>query len=413
MFKRIRGFFSKILKNSRGYIFIMMCAAVPLLLLGVKFCLDLINYHRTLLYCSNKKSHDRIVEQAVLEVACHWNPGLSLSQQKESLLRIADYIYNESTALIHKAIPGLEIKYATATASGVYDPLKIVWKIFNPNPELIKYRIVSRTISRCAFQHGGCQAFHRIMYGNAKDPKYLLKRDLSHQWVSEDMFWDIFPSVSNEYRSMSLTAHDEYIEHGAYSAVQAEERTSAIVNDTERVDPNDNRVQISVNNDKICVTVVDSHAFAVPAQCNVDIILAIPANGAACNKNNRDKNSIDVETPSCYVNSDALLSTMDMSALPEQAKTALGDVRATPIYQIAQACKTFLRKNFEFTRGVNVGLIPYSGKISIPPGRKTDWTATISPFNGDKFLNGAAESYIKGCFLYGTKGAVEDVYVCI
>ena len=66
---------------------------------------------------------------------------------------------------------------------------------------------------------------------------------------------------------------------------------------TTRVNPSDNRVELAVENDRIKVSTDGHPGYAVPAECNVDIVLAIPTNMAACNKDNRDANTTTSGAP--------------------------------------------------------------------------------------------------------------------
>jgi len=139
-----RGLFKK---SSRGYILIVACIAIPILLLAVKYCMDKISLDSSSLYSikdlANIQCTRRCANEAALEVAKKWNPGLTLKQQKESLLRIADKIYNESppfvfnSAAVYNAIPGLMGQHhKKATQQGKkYDPLRVIRNYFNVSGE--------------------------------------------------------------------------------------------------------------------------------------------------------------------------------------------------------------------------------------------------------------------------------------
>ena len=154
---------------------------------------------------------------------------------------------------------------------------------------------------------------------------------------------------------------------------------------------NGDRVKISIENDKIKVQTDDQIGYAVPAQCNVDIVLAVPTNGAACNENNNDNVSTTTGSPYFYSGG---------AAFPTAAKN-------TPIYQMGQALKIFVKENFYHIRGVNMSLIPYSGKVSVSPDRATAWTVAFPSFVDEKkdgSGNPIFASVITGACLYGTSG---------
>lgn len=143
-----------------------------------------------------------------------------------------------------------------------------------------------------------------------------------------------------------------------------------------------NKVSISVVSDssnlgKICVKAEKQTAYAVPALCNVDIVLAVPVNAASCSINN------DGANPCAHSSA---------SEIPE-------NVMKTPIYQMGQACKRFVKNNFYHTRGVYMSLIPYSGKLSLPPNRaNAGWTCLFAPFYNDR------QSQVIAAGLYATSG---------
>ncbi|MCR5225060.1 MAG: hypothetical protein K6C34_03165 [Alphaproteobacteria bacterium] len=92
-----------------------------------------------------------------------------------------------------------------------------------------------------------------------------------------------------------------------------------------------------------------------PAECNADIILTIPTNATA------------------------------------------------PITNIAETYEKFLQTHFTHTRGIAVGVIPYSGKISVPPTR-TAWTQKIPSYS---YKTG--EPRLKQCEVYASDGEIGGV----
>ena len=166
--------------------------------------------------------------------------------------------------------------------------------------------------------------------------------------------------------------------HGNYSSPKQSywERV-----DPSEDDPNAPVVKISLENDKIKVQTDNDIAYAEPAKCNVDIVLAVPVNGAANNQYNQDAASVIAE---------------GTTGTPEegQATTSIPDnLQNTPLYQMGQECKEFAKK-FYHTRGVNMSLIPYSGKISL---YSTDWTRST-------YGMGKHHDFVRGFYLYGSNG---------
>ena len=145
-------YFSR-LHSKRGYVFILICVCIPLILLGAKLVVDYSNQHTMTL----KSFYKRCGNAAALEVAKKWNPGLSLSYQKESMLRIADDVYNRSPAhndghAMWEAIPGLDMELPTGMRQrGIYNPLEPTGtKIISMSPSVrtVPYQDVQMQLGR-------------------------------------------------------------------------------------------------------------------------------------------------------------------------------------------------------------------------------------------------------------------------
>ncbi len=160
-------------------------------------------------------------------------------------------------------------------------------------------------------------------------------------------------------------------------------------------------VNITVDGDRIKVT-TDSGTgyqgttgYAQPAQLNVDIVLAIPVNGAACNTSNNDAASATAGTP--MTSSEYGSHTYPTQTTPAFSSNTTG----TPLYQMGQACKNFVKDNFYHIKGVTMGLIPYSAKVSISPDKASSYTIAIPPFvEYTPWTN----PYYPTAVMYGTSG---------
>jgi hypothetical protein len=135
-----------------------MCVVIPVLLLGAKYILDQSSQHRAQLYSSGSETvHKKCAQEAALAAARCWNPALTLKQQKESLLRVVDDVYNGHPchydgAAVHAAIPGLELRRVEVTSGGEYDPLRMdlkssgdvvyIDRVISPTRRVVEYRTV-------------------------------------------------------------------------------------------------------------------------------------------------------------------------------------------------------------------------------------------------------------------------------
>lgn len=145
---------------------------------------------------------------------------------------------------------------------------------------------------------------------------------------------------------------------------------------------------------------------AYPAKCSVDLIIAIPTNHASCTKNNTNSEDIARTT---YSYQDPQKNNFLHHTSYTKNNTNSEDMVAsndsysdTPIAEITYSCQDFLKNNFLHVEGVAVGVIPYSGKISLPPNR-SDWTVTIAPMS-----RAPDRPYMKQIAAYGTDGGGRD-----
>ncbi len=230
---------------------------------------------------------------------------------------------------------------------------------------------------------------------NLKSSQYSTSTSQAY-FLSDDNFDTKFATTKNNFSKIGISS----ISKG--SAIS----DKLMVPDTASVD--DPKVTITLEaKDKIKIEadVTDSSdpskkykdkdkAYATPAKCKVDIILSIPTNEAACNRDNLDAASI---------------TSGSIKTSQVDANKSTADAKLTPIYQIAQAYREFLKENFFFAQGVNVGLIPYSAKVSLPPNRE-NWTTSFNAFYSNAFIDDISK-FPRKCkpsfrmsILYGTSG---------
>ncbi len=379
-----------------GYVLILTLTVIPILLLGAKYVLD----NQTLLKRQTEgteflrnSSPDKVVkkcaQEAALAVAKKWNPGLSYKQQRERMLRIADGIYNGSAAYVDttitQAISGIDIQEETITKGGTFEPLKVTKTASTTYPSTTKQ--IERTTNTTNMK----RYYYYYSYSTKYAPMalyhfYIMRNSLTRANSNlfppdEDLYTDYC------YKGSGTGTWYHYVTWPDVVGMSSSDGLSQVSTRsyTTRKDLSDDTVKIEIESDKIKVTTDDDVAYAVPAESNVDIILAVPTNSAALNKDNYDKNTVTSGTP--YVSTSTTPTT---------------DAKSTPIYQITHAYQTFL-KNFFHTRGVNVGVIPYSGNVSLYSDR-SGWVKAPNSFVSTDFLNGTYQPGIVGAMLYGTTG---------
>lgn len=395
--KNIRGFRHSL----SGYVLILIVVVVPVLLFGAKYVLD----QRTL---SNRQatlgSGDDLVkkcaQKAALEVAKKWNPALTYANQKTAMLRIADEVYNNSptyvSRLINQAIGQVDVMKEVTKKGGEYDPLKVTKSVELSETTLGKDK-------KQIAQETKTTDLKRYYYFSSYKTNYAPMAAHHFAIMYEQPNSNLFPPDEDLYQDYAYCCNNvedpfgertywyhyviwpEVVEKELFYQGSLKEDLKR--NYTKREDPDNEVVKIEVEDDKIKVTTDYDVGYAIPAKCNVDIILTVPTNSAALNKDNYDKNTSTQGTP--YV------QVMDID--DPSTKEPTDEAKSTPIYQITRAYQKFLKDNFFYTRGVNVGVIPYSGKVSLR-NKRSNWVRKPDQFYDDDNTN------IVGAVLYGTKG---------
>lgn len=421
-----------------GYISILLCITIPILFFGIKYVLDTSTKNAVKLEADVKEYHKKCAKKIALAVAQNWNSGLTLTQQKDAIMKIADAIYNASlnqdTSVLGKAIPGIDIKKdhkitSNSTFGGIVVTPQTIVSAPTTAIEYISKEKYSLKITSSSDSGGFCTwnpyfaMWRAIDKGTEPARRISDFDDIDEEKLKNNIFSlnhsDIYtgtsPSVSYGYMdSISYPTNTNYSNNSSGVNTSCYSKSKNIgssmstyspkitlsYNSTgsyythhkykERVNPSDLYcIQISISDDKIKAQTNIDTGYAVPAQCNVDIVLAIPTNGAANNIDNRDAASNTPGSPWYGRTSSTTYPT---------------DVEKTPIRQIGLACKNFVKDNFYHIRGTNIGLIPYSAKVSISPD-KTGYTVAIPQFVSTYFSNNTiASNVIRGIYLYGTRG---------
>lgn len=366
-------------KNS-GAMLILLAFFVPIFLAGIRYTERMFERRYELL--KEGKGEGRVFRKCdpaavALAVARNYNPGLTLGQQKDALYKIADHIYNTSPCfqannILTSAIPGIvsdgsndvpfspvsdiskgpKVKYETKTKhiitisessetdeEATWNPHYILWlrTLAATNPASRKS--VFDEVSTSGSATKNCKLEHHDITSNPHANVVTIS--------------DGYPTYTAYNRGVgsSKILYTQVSDSSAVSegSVETDDSTSTYTVRSTAADSGAEHVKLSIDaeNDRIKAEIDGKFAYAVPAQCNVHVVLAVPTNGAACNVNNRDMNSSPAGSPS----------------------TGSAEVSQTPIYQIGQACRDFIKSHFYHTHGVHMSLIPYSGRLAISPER--------------------------------------------
>lgn len=388
LLSKIHNFVARIqrkINSSRGYVLLVVAVFIPVAIIAMKYILVLREKKIQDIY---KKGNDSVLfkrcsRDAALEVAKKWNPGLTLDEQKASLLRVADKVYNESPTY-HVGVQGSSIGAETDGVDSSPSKKQITMKTTTPTYTKI---VASGNDRNQALYNLYCAVYK----ASAQAESILINYDSDKIANVNENAAAICDCFSGE---KEVTAYVEKAYAANISLAAASDTTLKGTEYSERSNADDTKLQLSVKDDKIKV-VVNSDVndndyldvgYAEPAGCNVDIVLSIPTNMAACNPDNRDTNS-----PTSGARVDG---TSD-------------DYASTPIYVIRSAYQKFL-KEFMFTRGVSVGLIPYDGSVGLPADRVDSWTLELPAFR-EEFSD---SPFVRRSCLFATNGT-KDANLCI
>ena len=399
-----------------------MTCFIPIVLLGIKYSEKLFTSKDAGIR-QTSVNHKKCAREVALAIARNWNPGLTLGQQRDAVFKIADAIYNAHPVYhggtLGSAVPGIIAHDANGNLMDLSGSDKVV--LYN-NAVKHNYMHYSEKYSPDPGSYGAYAMWLGI--DKATDPANRISNfdepvDIgggTFALAHHDIFIEPHPLSVNfvgqvngqntsssavVYNTPSLdsdTSRAYFLEKfltpaytASFNTTAGKRAGSSGANDladsayTTRTTPNsDTIVHVELVGEKVKVVTDKQTEYAVPAQCNVDIVLAVPVNAAAGNVNNRDTASDTSEEGYTDV---------------RQWKMA-DDAKKTPIYQMGQALKNFVKEHFYHTRGVNMALIPYSGKLSISPDRATAWTVAFPPFVSTSINT----QLMVGACLYGTSG---------
>lgn len=383
--------------NSGSSLILLLFFALPVLLFGTKYVLDMRTLYKVKIGNSDAEADRKTAKAAALELAQNWNPGLTFKQQEAAAFKIVDAVYRNYISITNLAIPGLDTyRYKKVNKNyGEFAPLEVKQELISPQRNFVhtkkKKYITDYRFSPKSSWNSNYMLWKSI--DNATNPKYRqscfdevnekgLERGeyfLDHHDISispmvfQDSLLLTTPNLDNNYLTYlrDLGSESNPAHTGSHTEYY-KDPTMAIT------------TSIGVDKDSIAVTLGSNDTgYAVPAECNVDIVLAIPVNGAASNRYNEDAASDNPGTPVNSVN----------------------QIEKTPIYEMGQACKAFVKDNFYHTRGVNMGLIPYSAKVSVAPDKWNSYTSEIPKFSDSYFQNNPTSTKkMIGAVLYGSYG---------
>ncbi len=381
---------SKFLKSARsGYVLVFLAFLLPVIVASIYFAINFTE--RTSIY-----SHKDCSADAALTAIKNYNFGAPFEAQKLGLLSKADNVYNDKAVMHSDSTIKHEELIVTPNCFSIVPTDSNITE-FNQFVGL--YSSIDMS-----YRQG---FFYDENY--IKNAKYLASEckvlDVSIHNTGINLACNcVLPAEKgfNGYCN-AYPNNEEHNNNMKFTFNKNSNTTSKTINLSKRVADTD-KLTIQKDGDSLVVNIKDDlsgktySAKAIPAKCNVDIVMCIPTNGAACNENNLDLASV---------------KTGDSTGLPLKVETTETspsvNVQNTSIYQISQACKKFIKDNFMATQGVCAGIVPYSGKLSIPHYRFDSWGAWQVHFDGTHYTvyanhNVNLHHKVMGYYLYGSCG---------
>ncbi|MDR3151409.1 MAG: hypothetical protein LBT67_00980, partial [Holosporaceae bacterium] len=404
-FLKIASLKKKLKSSNSGYVLILTTIFLPILFFGIKYAVDNSKV-RSFSMERQKKDEQRTVlcgKEAALAAAKLWNPGATLTNQKAHVVKAADDIYNRFAAMdsvIAGAIPGMDSKKfnSSETSNLLMKYIAILYNAISraSDAKTIKYADQTDNLYKTTVTVPSSLNVHAILYYFTEA---LAKQNYLSPLEENDVLSDISVFGGNKFSFICSEKYSNLIA-STLSSLTASLQSSISSSSTKKDSSYSYPVRENESTDKINlylsagnITVKSdgsNEGKAIPATCNVDIILALPVNGVACSASSGDYTTSPIGSPYTTGSDSSTSSTV-----------------SAPICEISRCYRKFLKNNFFHTRGTNVGIIPYSSKISLSevPSR-ADWTRAVAAFstsNDDK--------YIYGKNLYGTSGVKDAALV--
>ncbi|MDR0968319.1 MAG: hypothetical protein LBL99_01635 [Holosporaceae bacterium] len=330
----VLGFIIKLLTKLRGrrkgYVAILVTASVSILIMCVQYVLK---YNQLSHNIKNESGAIFTTAQAALEA---YIPGKTWSEQQDYVYSAAARALDDHLEHIDFTVNNVGVKKGATNDISSYS-LARIYKSFSSYGIKNRASIASSPISASTLI--------------TSDPLLCLQDPL-------DVSFD--PTNANvSYALYSTSSGTDSYNVAHYTQ-------------------NNNKLTLTLDTENKCITcsfpsLKNKTVKAHPEECDVDIVIAIPTNHAACSSDNSSSGTL----------------------VAPNADSRSG----TPICEVAGAFQKFLQDNFLHMVGVAVGVVPYSAKVSIPPNRTDDWTVPIPPMNAIP-----SDPYIKQAVAYGTDG---------
>lgn len=324
------------LKKSRGYVMILVAFALPVLFIGVQYIITKTQLGQKYLVRTNaiNRLGDSIIRS--------YNPSVSLDSQKSIVYAAAANTLNDSAFKLFN---------------------KMLLEEADDTEDIQVYRRVA-SIPR------GDKPYSRFLYEvslnqlrNSKDPQ--IREMMDDEFASQRLL-----AGCNFIDAVQLEGNTYNITYFSSKSQVGQDPVSTEVFKKYKEDPN--VLTIALDAKARAITgrseKINREVVAHLPECNANIIIAIPTNHEMCCS----------ETTSGTVVSDGTNSTRKLAA-GVRVVTKLGDGVA-PISIVAKACGEFLSNNFSNLYGITVGLIPYSGKVSLDPETATSRTCDVKAF---------------------------------
>jgi hypothetical protein len=306
------------LSKSKGFAAILVAAFIPLVMYGLSY---LVKYTQESDVDTKRFEIPYVIGK---NIAQSFDPGKTWDEQKDYLYSVGAQTYNAESFKIDE---GMNFTVSSTV------------KVYRATNENKKTAIAIATANSVI----------KSLYDFYKNYSTEGRNLSGSKFIDNGLLVNYSPFSEFIYDEQNQSMN--YFEHSEDSGEEKE-----LVYTVNNYEKDEGKLKISLkengNISVVCGKLNREAEVQIPRN-NVDIVIAIPTNRASNTTSNSNTASFGTYTNKSTANS-------------------------TPIRQIARACQAFL-KPFLHTAGVAVGIVPYSGKVTLSPySNYSDYTTQIS-----------------------------------
>lgn len=337
-FRRISRSVRQKLGGQRGYVMILVAFALPLLFMGVQYVVK--KTHLGQRYLVRTNAINRLGDSIIRA----YNPSIGFDEQKDIIYAAAANTLNDSAFKLFKEM--LLEEANNAENIQVYRNIVSIAKEDKPASRVL-YELSLKQLR------------------NSSDPK--IRDILSDEFSAQRLLagYDFVDSVQLEGDTYHITYFSTKPQDGQEPVSTQLFRPYTELPGVLSISLKEQEREIVGRSEKI-----NREVIAHLPECNANIIIAIPTNHDACCR----------ETISDMTVSEVANKNSERKLTAGKRVVTKISNSVAPISIMAKACGEFVSENFAHTYGIAIGIVPYSGKVSLDPEVANERTCDLKPF---------------------------------